>query len=139
MPLLTDTATREPITVADFEEAFSASHPSINSDHQWQEEQQLLLEQERQQQGTPMRLFIKTLTGKTVTIPNIFPDDTVEFLKVEVAKREGIPPGQQRLIYTKAECQQMRDHTREDRRRPLSHYGVTDGAVIHLVLRLSGD
>ena len=92
--------------------------------------------------------------GETITLDDVFPNDTVESLKVEIEKREGTPPCQQRLIYAGIqlednrtlsgynilkECKQMRDHTREDRRRPLSHYGVTDGAVIHLVPRLSGD
>jgi hypothetical protein len=40
MPLLTDHATRNPITVADFDTAFARGHPSINAQQQQQQQQQ---------------------------------------------------------------------------------------------------
>jgi hypothetical protein len=75
-----------------------------------------------------IQVFIKTLSGKTTTL-DLDRADTIASVKNRIQEKEGIAPGEQRLIFG---GKQLEDD------RTLSDYNINAESTVHMVLRLRG-
>ena len=75
-----------------------------------------------------MQIVVRSLTGRNTNL-EVSPSDTIDDVKIMIQNEEGIPPEQQRLIFS---GRQMEDD------RTLSEYNIQNGANLHMMLRLRG-
>lgn len=80
-------------------------------------------------EGKNIVVFVKTLTGGTVSLHPLSFGETIDVIRECFWRREGTTPDQQRLVFA---GKQLEDG------RTLADYGVKNECTLHLILRLRG-
>jgi ubiquitin len=75
-----------------------------------------------------MQIFIKTLTGKTITL-DVNRSTSVAAVKDMIHQKEGVPTDQQRLVFGGKQLEYS---------LPIADYNIESESTVHLVLRLRG-
>ena len=78
--------------------------------------------------ASAMQIFVKTLTGKHITL-EVEPGDYISTVKTKIQEKEGIPPDQQRLTY--------QGKLLENDNETLADHNVQKESTLNLTLRLS--
>jgi hypothetical protein len=73
-------------------------------------------------------IYVKTLTGKTLTLV-VEPNESILIVMLRIQRKEGIPIDQQRLLFA---GHQLEEH------KTLVNYNIQKESTLHLVLRLRG-
>ena len=75
--------------------------------------------------ASAMQIFVKTLTGKTITL-EVEPSARIDNVKQLIQDREGIPPDQQKLTFNSTELEDG---------KTLEYYSIQKKSILHLTLR----
>ncbi len=78
-----------------------------------------------------MQLFVKTATGKTMTL-EVEASDTIENVKAKIQDKKGIPPEHQRLKFAGS---WLKDYHPRDLNLTLSDYRIQNESTVCLSLK----